>query len=369
MVREEERPQLQDDATDKQVESTTYEPRSGSHLRRAFELGNTRPSATNGADGIRAILFDASGEDHEVRLTADDFPRLDEARLLWIDVDGSQKEAVATLTRLLNDQTDATVELRPQHGSPAVRDYGRYFSLGIPVLTKETSQETVELQCLAADNWVVTAHPGEVAFLAKFGDHVRADSELGQLDAPSFLANLLEWELGDYFRAVEHIDAQIDDIEDEVLAGRAQEEVLTSLVALRRAATRLRRGLAEQRPVFATLSHPSFHTLADSQAAQEFGLLSDRLEQALQATDNARDMAIGAFDVLMTRTSQRTNEIMKILTTVTVLLLPATLLAGILGMNVLPHYLLQTWLFWVALSLMVVIGVGVLWLLRRRGWL
>ena len=360
---------MRDEATDKQVESTTERARSGSHPRRAVQLGSRRPSTANDADDIRAVLFDASGEDHEVHLKAGDFPQLDEARLLWIDIDASQEETVAALTRLLNEQTDATVELRPQHGSPAVRDYGRYFSLGIPVLTAETSQETLELQCLAAANWVVTAHAGEAAFLAKFGDHVRADSELGKLDAPSFLANLLEWELGDYFRAAERIDAQIDDIEDDVLTGRAQEEVLTRLVALRRDATRLRRALTEQRPVFATLSHPSFHTLADSQVAQEFALLSDRLEQALQATDNARDMAVGAFDVLMTRTSQRTNEIMKILTTVTVLLLPATLVAGILGMNVLPHYFLQTWLFWVALGLMVFIGLTVLWLLRRRGWL
>lgn len=338
-------------------------PRSSAKASKALETAH-------GADGgLYAVLFDASGKDRDIRLTAPNLPELGESQLLWIDIDTTRTKAVTKLTALLQAEGETPVELSPEAGSGAVRDYGHYFSIGIPVLEADSGQETVQVQCLASHGWVVTAHGGDAAFIPKFADHLRGDSELGQLDAPSFLANLLEWELNDYFQAVEHVHAEIDDIEDDVLAGKAAQEVLSGLVTLRRHASRLRRSLTAQRPVFATLAHPGFHLLSDSEAAQDFALLSERLEQAVQATDNARELAVGAFDVLMTRTSQRTNEIMKVLTVVSVLLLPPTLVAGILGMNMLPKYLLHPLVFWSAMGLMTFIDVGVLWLLRRRGWL
>jgi magnesium transporter len=57
---------------------------------------------------------------------------------------------------------------------------------------------------------------------------------------------------------------------------------------------------------------------------------------AVDAVDSAREMLIGSFDVPMTRTAQRTNDVMKVLTITSAALLPSTLIAAILGMNVSP---------------------------------
>ena len=50
--------------------------------------------------------------------------------------------------------------------------------------------------------------------------------------------------------------------------------------------------------------------------------------------ENSRDLLLGSFEVFMTRTAQRTNDTMKVLALATVLLLPGSLIAGLLGMNV-----------------------------------
>ena len=80
-------------------------------------------------------------------------------------------------------------------------------------------------------------------------------------------------------------------------------------------------------------------------------------------------MIVGAFDLVMTRTAQRTNDVMKVLTTVSVLLLPAALIAGIFGMNMLPKAFLHPWVFWVLIALMVTVSGSVLYAIHRRGWL
>ena len=72
----------------------------------------------------------------------------------------------------------------------------------------------------------------------------------------------------------------------------------------------------------------------------------------------------------MAQTAQRTNNVMRVLTIVSLTLLPATLIAGILGVNMLPKYLLHSWVLWAGIGLMVVITAVVLLTMRLlRHWL
>jgi Mg2+ and Co2+ transporter CorA len=80
-------------------------------------------------------------------------------------------------------------------------------------------------------------------------------------------------------------------------------------------------------------------------------------------------MLLGSFDVFMTQTDQRTNQVVKLLTVVTATALPATVIAGIMGMSV------RSWVygtpaaFWVARALIVGSTAAVVLAARRRGWL
>ena len=64
-----------------------------------------------------------------------------------------------------------------------------------------------------------------------------------------------------------------------------------------------------------------------------FSALGSRVFQAIDAAREAKESTRGSFDLIVARLGQRTNDIMKILTLVTVILLPATVLAGVMGMN------------------------------------
>ena len=91
----------------------------------------------------------------------------------------------------------------------------------LPALTRPPKDTThVDLTCVVAGRWLVTAHEGAIASIDAFDEHVRADSSLGALDAPSFLASLLEWQLNDYFIAMEAIQERIGEIEESILSGK-----------------------------------------------------------------------------------------------------------------------------------------------------
>jgi magnesium transporter len=70
--------------------------------------------------------------------------------------------------------------------------------------------------------------------------------------------------------------------------------------------------------------------------------------------------------LLVTRIGQRTNDIMKVLTLVTVILLPATVLGGIMGMNFKVGLFDSAWVFWIVIAAMLGIAVVVLSVARNR---
>jgi magnesium transporter len=75
------------------------------------------------------------------------------------------------------------------------------------------------------------------------------------------------------------------------------------------------------------------------------------------------------FDVHMTRTAQRTNETMRLLTLASVILLPSVVLAGIMGMNFKVWLFEQPNLFWVVIGLMIAMAAATVGVARWRGWL
>ena len=144
---------------------------------------------------------------------------------------------------------------------------------------------------------------------------------------------------------------------------------LNRLVEIRRTIGTLRRALSPHREVVVSLSHPELDQLSNEQSAQRFAELERRVTQALDAAREAKDSTLGSFDLLVTRIGQRTNDIMKLLTLVTVILLPATVLGGIMGMNFEVGLFDLAWVFWVVIAAMLGIAVVVLSVARARDWI
>jgi Mg2+ and Co2+ transporter CorA len=79
-------------------------------------------------------------------------------------------------------------------------------------------------------------------------------------------------------------------------------------------------------------------------------------------------MIFGSFDVLMSRTAQRTNDIMRVLTIVSVSLLPMTVIAGVLGMNSMPKSLATPLVFWGSIVAMFVVAALMFLAARLLFW-
>jgi magnesium transporter len=239
----------------------------------------------------------------------------------------------------------------------------------VPVPDSERT-ELRRVDCVVGERWVLTVHDGSVAALDEFRERAMGSGATGRLDGPSFLATLLEWGLGEYARAFEDVEAKLEELDVRALEGDLAdpEQELRRLVGLRRDVGELRRHLAGHREPLVALTHPELDALSSEQSARRFRALVDRLDVTLQAARDAREAIVGSFDVLMARTEHRTNEILKILTLASVLFLPGSLIAAILGMNFKVPLFEHTGLFWVVVALVAGIIVVTTGLARLRRW-
>jgi Mg2+ and Co2+ transporter CorA len=319
--------------------------------------------------GVSTFLYDADGDDRDVRLDKALIDGLADDDLLWVDVDSSQEGAVARVTALIPVHIDSMSVTDVNR--PFIHSFGESFVLGVlPVPSKMAQPKSEMLICAVGRNWLVTVHDGEAGALKGFADHLRGDSVLGRLDAPSFLARLLEWVVNAYLDYLDQVHDAIDELEGAILRDRAGDDVVGKLIELRHDVGRLRRRLSPHRQVFQSLSHPSFDVISGSSAAREFEMLADRLEMAVQAVHTTREMIVGSFDVVTSQTVQRTSHTMRVLATVSLTVLPIAAIASVLGMPMVPKYLVHEWVFWAALAAMVIISTVVLVTMRfLRHWL
>lgn len=314
-------------------------------------------------------LYKGGGEDVSIDVAEDRLPDLDDGMLLWADVD---LDSVSKLERLwehlgIGAEIDKMVANPSESGLFHLNDH---LTLNVSVARADEGLEMVDLHFLVGRNWVVTLHDGKLDLIEEFNRPFEGDTKLGELSGPAFTSMVLEWQLSGYFSAIEAVQSEIDQLDEELLGEDPDETgLLRRLQTMRGRVRLLRRHLGPQREALSLLSHPETDILIGEEVARDYERLADQVQRGLEALDTTREMIVGTFDIFMTRTAQSTNDIMKRLTIVSVLLLPAAVIAGIMGMNFRVPIFDAPWMFWVTLGLMAFLAVATLLIAKRSKWI
>jgi Mg2+ and Co2+ transporter CorA len=341
--------------------------------RRKTSRANDSKSDGSKSDGaVSARLFDADRTDQTLDFDEALARQVSKRQLLWIDVQGPVDDAVssALAERLELKPSTRRIFERASEGAH-VALHGSYLHLRVATEAgHDPSESPCWLDLIAAGNVVLTHHREPIRILAHLDERIETDTTIGTIDAAAFVATAVDAAVTSYFEAVDAIEDDVDRLDGRALGTTSHEDVLAELVQLRRRVARLRRVLSDQREVFAAFAAPDFGVVAPGEDAAAFQAVAARFEDALRSVEDSRDLLIGSFDVFMTRTAQRTNEVMKVLALATVLLLPGSLIAGLLGMNVVvPLPKDDPMSFWLVVAAILVLAGGVLALARVRRWI
>ena len=287
--------------------------------------------------------------------------------LLWVDADGPTTDEVDAVHRALpmSEESARAVASVPTEPNARVLEDG--VEVVVLALGGELDADPVPLQILIGDGWVITRRDDEIPYLDEHRTSIQDQREVGRLTPDEFLASVLDWHVDAFFNAAEQLEREVDELDDAAL--RTDRNLLARLVAMGRRIAHARRVIAAHNDVVAELARPDFMPESARHGLDALVAVSKRLARAAEAISNAREMLIGTFDVHMTRTAQRTNDTMRLLTLASVILLPSVVLAGIMGMNFKVGLFDEPNLFWVVIGIMGAMAVAALGIARWRRWL
>jgi len=315
-----------------------------------------------------AILFD---RDAVQRLESlDERPRrLGGAKLLWVDLDQSARSDAAHIADVFDLDADTQRALESPGTRAVFDDHGDYIHVTAFAPRDDEPGEFLGIECVVGENWVVTTHDRPIPVLEEFAERVSGSGNTGLLDGPAFLATLLEWVLGAYSGEFQRIEQELEEFDIDSMRGRRSDADIELLVDLRCQVGRLRRALAAHRPPLVALTYPELEALGDDEAARRFQNVFARFEATLQEARDARNAIVGSFDVLIARDGHTTNQIMKVLTLVSVILLPGALVAGVMGMNFKIGFFDDPAMFWVVLAVIVGFAPLTIGIAKLRSWI
>ncbi len=191
----------------------------------------------------------------------------------------------------------------------------------------------------------------------------------GADDKPSKLLYLIVDTIVDnYFPVLDHYDECIEELEDKVVE-KPEPDTLQSIFALKRKLMEVRRILVGTRDAVLHLQRDP-NSIVDSEHQPYVRDIYDHVIRLLDSVETQRDLVNNSLDVYLSSVANRTNDVMKVLTIMSTIALPALAISGIYGMNLkgLPFEESPHGAMYMALLTLLCTVVLLLWL-RRRKWM
>jgi magnesium transporter len=168
------------------------------------------------------------------------------------------------------------------------------------------------------------------------------------------------------FPMLRKIGNKLERLEEDIFEGRSK-EIVRDLSNVKQEIINFRKIVRPQRAALRDLERTKRYIPDDLEIY--FDDINDASERIWDMLDNFKEVIEGLEDTNESVLSHQLNDVLRVLTAISVVVLPLTLIASIWGMNVHVPGQGSTEAFWLVVGLMFVVLVGMVAVFRRRGWL
>ena len=229
--------------------------------------------------------------------------------------------------------------------------------------------ELDEIDVFAGEGYIITVHDGARGVLDEVRRRLAQAPRDLRTSSAFVLYVILDVVVDSYFPVLDAIDDEVERLED-VLFDKPAPETLDGLFACKRALLSMRRATVPQRDMLNLLLRHETTAIGGPLHAY-YRDVYDHLLRITEAIDTHRDLLSGALDIYLSITSNRLNEVVKILTIVTAIFASLAVISGIYGMNFERSFPPFEWRygFPAALGIMALSVFVMLAVFRRLKWL
>ena len=324
---------------------------------------------------MEIYVYREGAECVESDFTAEQLPELlkDEKAVIWIDIEAPTEVEERMLLDLFHFHPLTVEDCRETRNYPKVEEFPGYLYFIVHGVRADTSPDrfnTIELDAFLGPNYVITYHHDMFRSINNVKKLVTTTPVACQR-GPAFLLHQILDQIVDFYSPVlDDFDERISRLEDDIFTlRRPNQAILGEIMDLKRGVLRLRRISSRQMEVILRTSRGEF-ALIPAPLLPFYRDIHDHIMRVTDLAESYRDLISGTLDAYMSVVGNRMNEVMKVLTIFSAIMLPLTFIAGVYGMNFenMPELGTQFGYF-VVLALMVVVAIGMLIFFWRRGWI
>src|ERR671927_357373 len=316
-------------------------------------------------------------DEHKVAegFTAEQLPELlkDQSNVIWVDMESPTEADEQVLLDVFRFHPLTIEECRENRHYPKVEEFQSYIYFLLRGVTADTSPErfnTIELDGFLGPNYVITYHHEMFRSINNVKQLLRTTPMACQRGPAFLLHQILDQVVDFYSPVLDDFDDRIDKLEDDIFTlRRPNNQILSEIMDLKRSVLRLRRISGKQMDILHRMSRGEF-ALIPEDMRPFYRDVYDHLVRVVDLAENYRDLISGSLEAYLSVVSNRLNEIMKVLTIFSAIMLPLTFIAGVYGMNFenMPE-LHSRYGYYAVWIIMAIVAVAMLLFFKKSGWI
>lgn len=314
------------------------------------------------------LLHWASDSQHATEQDPRELGRARGSGWLWLDLSGDDVQALADHADVFGLETHHVEDALSESRFSLLEEAAGYtFTILFGYQTGVGSRlKTTRLTVFVGDDFLITTSRDELPGLRWVHEQIAEGATLPNASPIELLASLALAGTRRIHPLIRELEEQIDQLEG--LAIEADPRTITQAYVLRRDVILLRRSLVPQRTVYEELSTAG-HRVVDDTVASDFWRVAQQQSQALESLAAAQSLLESVLEIHRGAVADQTNEIVRVLTVFSAVMLPLTLIAGLWGMNFVDiPGADRRWGFLVLVGVMALLAVGLWVYFARRGF-
>jgi magnesium transporter len=292
--------------------------------------------------------------------------------LRWINIERPRQIDLAWLQERFEFHPLDYEDVTSRNQRPKVDAYDDYLFivLHFPRYDKQVGRlNAAELDLFIGPDFLITLPNEPLQPVEYLFERVRTNEELREQlfsRGPGYLLYKIVDDLVDaQFPMLRKIGNKLERVEEEIFEGNSA-EVVRDISNVKQEIINFRKVVRPQRAAFRDLETNGARFMAEDLYYED---ITDASERVWDMLENYKEVVEALEDTNESAIAHRTNETFRVLTAISVIVLPLTLVASIWGMNVGVPGENDMTAFWLILGLMVVLLGGMIAYFRRRGWL
>ena len=290
--------------------------------------------------------------------------------LIWLDIENPSKDTMKFLRDHFSFHPLDIEDCLSVIERPKLDEYDDYFFLVLhmPLFIKQTQRLIpFTVNIFIGNNFIVTVHQGLCKPIQTTYDHLVEDPEIFKKGSGYLLHSILDSLIDYNFPILNKIYRNIQSVEDDIFKSPSTKNVRTILL-IRTNILTFRNIVFPLRKLLKTLEIKDMDFLIEALEVY-FSDLVDHIEKIWDTLENYKELVEGVHEAHQSLLSNKINDIMRILTIFSVIILPLTLISGVYGMNIGLPLGGFPWAFFIIVGTMIAISIGMLIYFKSKDWL